>query len=107
MNKIKISTLVALMLSSQIAANDAVELESITVTTATGTQKSIEGVSASVEVITSEDIEKMGAQSLKDIIEYSPSFVMQYGRFPHPSSKSKSAISEIEAFSKIYLRILE
>ena len=93
MNKINLSVLTMLMLSSQVSANDTIELESITVTTATRTQKSIEGVSASVEVITKEDIKKIGAQSFKDIIEYSPSFVMQYGRFPHPSSKSKSSIS--------------
>lgn len=81
------------MLSAQVATAQTVELENITITTATKTQKNIDGVSASVEVITKEDIEKMGAQSLKDIIEYSPSFVMQYGRFPHPSSKSKSSVS--------------
>lgn len=93
MNKIRFSVLAAFLLSSQIIAEDNIELEGITVTTATRTQKSIDGVSASVEVITKEDIKKMGAQSFKDIVEHSPSFVMQYGRFPHPSSKSKSSIS--------------
>lgn len=85
--------MISTVLASALLANEAETLEKITVTTATKTQKSIEGVSASVEVITKDEIEKMGAQSLKDVIEHSPSFVMQYGRFPHPSSKSKSSIS--------------
>lgn len=63
------------------------------VVTATKTEKNVEGVAASVDVITSEEIKLMGATTLKDVIEKTPGLTMQYGRFPHPSSKSKSAIS--------------
>ena len=70
-----------------------VEIEPVYVTTATKTEKNVEGVAASIDVITSVDIERMCATTLKDIIEKTPGLTMQYGRFPHPSSKSKSAIS--------------
>lgn len=63
------------------------------VVTATKTKKKIEGVSASVDVISSVEIEKMGAMTLKDVIEKTSGLTMQYGRFPHPSSISKSSIS--------------
>jgi outer membrane receptor for ferrienterochelin and colicins len=61
--------------------------------TATKTENQIDGIAASVDVITSHDIKMMGASTLKNIIEKTPGLTMQYGRFPHPSSKSKSAIS--------------
>jgi len=68
-------------------------LDDITVTTATKTEKSIDGVTASIVVITKEDIEKTGASTLSTILEKIPSINAQYGRFPHPSAKSKAAIS--------------
>ena len=74
------------------AAEEAVKLES-TIVTATKTKKELSGVTASVDVITSDEIKMMGASTLKNIIEKTPGLTMQYGRFPHPSSKSKSAIS--------------
>ena len=73
-------------------AEETVKLES-TVVTATKTKKELSGVTASVDVITSDEIKMMGASTLKNIIEKTPGLAMQYGRFPHPSSKSKSAIS--------------
>lgn len=69
------------------------KLDSITVTTATKTQKSIDAVSASIKVITKEDIEKINAESLKDIINKLSGLTIQYGTFPSASSKSKSSIS--------------
>ena len=68
-------------------------LDDITVTTATKTEKSIDGVTASIVVITKEDIEKTGASTLSTILEKIPSINAQYGRFPHPSAKSKASIS--------------
>ncbi len=92
MNKIKISAALALLLScSAYAAEDMNAIEVVSI--ATKTKKSIDGVAASVEVITQEQIEKMGAQSLKDIIEQTPGLTMEYGSFPSSSSKSKSSVT--------------
>jgi len=74
------------------AAEETVKLES-TIVTATKTKKELSGVTASVDVITSDEIKMMGASTLKNIIEKTPGLTMQYGRFPHPGSKSKSGIS--------------
>ncbi|WP_172124956.1 TonB-dependent receptor plug domain-containing protein [Arcobacter acticola] len=68
-------------------------LEEVMVTTATKTEKNIEGVSASVIVITEEEIQKTGASTLDKILEKVPSINAQYGRFPHPSASSKASIS--------------
>ncbi|WP_321779555.1 TonB-dependent receptor [Sulfurimonas sp.] len=92
MKKITISASLALLMSYSASATDnmnAIEVISI----ATKTQKSIDGVAATVEVITHKEIEKMGAASLKDILEMTPGLTMQYGTFPSSSSKSKSSIS--------------
>ena len=75
-----------------LAANETNEvketkIEDIYVTTATKTQKNIDGVSASVVVITEKDIEKMGAESLKDVIKNTSGINLQ------SSSKSKSKVS--------------
>ncbi len=89
---ISLSTSLALLLaSSAIASEDMKEI--MVVTTATKTAKNIDGVTASVEVVTSEDIEKTGASTIKDVLKKLPSLTMQYGQFPHPSSKSKGSIS--------------
>ena len=88
--KILLSTITCFCLTSNLSA---IELEEIKVTTATKTEKSIDGVAASIVVITRKDIEKTGASTLDTILEKIPSINAQYGRFPHPSSKSKAAIS--------------
>ncbi|WP_422079284.1 TonB-dependent receptor plug domain-containing protein [Sulfurimonas sp.] len=92
MKKITISASLALLMSYSASAAEnmnAIEVVSI----ATKTQKSIDGVAATVEVVTQKEIEKMGAASLKDILEMTPGLTMQYGTFPSSSSKSKSSIS--------------
>lgn len=86
----KISLFASLAIASSMMAN---ELDTITITTATKTQKSIDGVAASVEVITAEDIAKIGATTIKDVINKTPSLNLQYGTFPSASAKSKSSIS--------------
>ena len=92
MNKIKISAVLTLLMSySALSAEEMRAIEVVSI--ATKTAKSIDGVAASVEVVTQEQIEKMGAESLKDIIEKTPGLTMQYGTFPSSSSKSKSSIS--------------
>lgn len=91
MKKISISMCVAVLLSSQSVANENIGLEKITI--ATKTQKSIDGVAATVEVITQKEIEKIGAQSFKDIIDRAEGLNIIYGTFPTASSKSKSSIT--------------
>lgn len=86
-----ISAITSLALVQNSFANTA--LEEVMVTTATKTEKSIEGVSASVIVISEEEIQKTGASTLDKILEKIPSINAQYGRFPHPSASSKAAIS--------------
>ena len=68
------------------------EMEEIVVT-ATKTQQSIDRVSATVQVITAEDIAKMGASTLKDVFQNTPGLILQYGTFPSGSSASKSSVS--------------
>ena len=75
------------------SAAPSVNLDTITVTTATKTPKNIEGVSASVTVIDEKKIEQIGASSLGDIIKRTPGLTVQYGTFPSASSKSKSSVS--------------
>ncbi|MCD6198914.1 MAG: TonB-dependent receptor [Deltaproteobacteria bacterium] len=84
---------IALAEDNAETTDKVIEIEPVYVITATKTKKNVEGVAASVDVITSEEIKMMGAATLKDVIEKTPGLTMQYGRFPHPSSKSKSAIS--------------
>lgn len=74
-------------------ANDAIELDEIIITSATKTEKKIDGIAASVEVITEADIDKIGAESLKDVLNNTSGLNIQYGTFPNASSKSKSSIS--------------
>ncbi|WP_404318497.1 TonB-dependent receptor plug domain-containing protein [Malaciobacter canalis] len=80
-----------LLLQNSINANT--KIDSVTVTTATKTQRTIDGVSASIQVITQEDIKRINAESLKDIIKKLSGLTIQYGTFPSASSKSKSSIS--------------
>ena len=89
MKRIILSSIVASVIVQ--AAN--IELGEITVTTATKTEKKIDGVSASVIVIDDESIEKMGASTLGDVVSKTPGLTRQYGTFPSASSKSKSSVS--------------
>lgn len=86
-----LSTITSFILIQNSFANTA--LEDVTVTTATKTEKNIDGVSASVIVITQKDIERISASTLKDVFEKIPSINAQFGRFPHPSSASKASVS--------------
>lgn len=91
-NKFLISVAASTVLGSSLYAQTD-SLEEITVTTATKTEKSIDGVTASVIVVTKEDIEKTGASTLDKVLEKIPSINAQFARFPHPSASSKAAIS--------------
>lgn len=92
MKKINLSLLTTSLVISTLVADDSnVELEKISI--ATKTQKSIDGVAASVEVITQQDIEKMGASSLRDIVDRAEGLNVMFGTFPSASSRSKSSIT--------------
>ncbi len=86
-----LSSIVAVSLLS--SANAKQDLGEVIVTTATKTKKNIEGVTASVIVVSQKDIQKMGAESLKDVISKTSGLTVQYGTFPSASAKSKSSIS--------------
>lgn len=76
------------------ADEDVFDLDSVeVVSTATRTAQPIKEVSASVQVIAQADIERMGAQTLKDIFRSTPGLTLQYGTFPAASSASKSSVS--------------
>ncbi|MEA3373813.1 MAG: TonB-dependent receptor [Campylobacterota bacterium] len=92
MKKIILSSALALILAGRTMAAEGMKAIEV-VNIATKTEKSIDGVAATVDVITQKDIEKMGAESLKEIIEKTPGLTMQYGTFPSSSSKSKSSIA--------------
>lgn len=63
------------------------------IVTTTKTAQSIDKVTASVSVITSEEIQKMGATNLKDIFQNTPGLTLQYGTFPSGSAASKSSVN--------------
>ena len=92
MNKIKLSISLALLLNSSAYAMENMEAIEV-VSIATKTQKSIDGIAESVDVVTQKEIQKMGASSLKDILDRTSGLMMQYGTFPSASSKSKSSVS--------------
>jgi len=83
----------SLITATLLSAEDMIKLTDITISSATKTEKKIDGVTASVEVITQIDIEKMGAESLKDVLKKTSGLNIQYGTFPNASSKSKSSIN--------------
>jgi len=84
----------SMVCSSLLLAQEAVQLDTVKViSTATKSEKKIDGVAASVEVITELEIKKMGAESLKDVLNKTSGLTVQYGTFPSASSKSKSSIS--------------
>ena len=86
-----IFTAVLIFLTNANAAGP-VSIDTVTVT-ATKSEKSIDGVTASVEIITTQEIEQMGACDLKGIFEKTPGLTLQYGTFPAASSVSKSSVS--------------
>lgn len=88
----RIITLSVLLSATILMANEPI-LDEITISTATKTEKNIDGVVASVDVITQSDIKKMGSESLKDILNNVSGLNVQYGTFPSASSKSKSSVS--------------
>ena len=94
--KLKKSTLLitsAIFAGSAMADNaTATNLDNIVVT-ATKTPQSIDSVTASVQVITAEDIQKIGATTLNDVFKKTPGLVVQYGTFSNGSSASKGTIS--------------
>ncbi len=90
--KIVLSAVLAGALNSSTYAIENMKTVEV-VNIATKTAKNIDGVAATVEVVTQAQIEKMGAESFKDIIERTPGISVQYGTFPSASSKSKSSVS--------------
>ena len=83
----------SVVLASMLLHAQSIDMGEITVTTATKTEKKIEGVSASVIVLDEKAIEKMGASTLGDVMSKTPGLTRQYGTFPSASSKSKSSVS--------------
>jgi outer membrane receptor for ferrienterochelin and colicins len=73
-------------------SEDPLALDEVFVS-ATRTKKTIDRVTASVEVINAKDIERMGAQTVKDIFQNTPGLNLQYGTFPSASSASKSSVT--------------
>lgn len=82
----------ALLPLQAIATIATMDTGTITVT-ATKSEKNIDGVTASVDIITGAEIRAMGAVNLKEIFEKTPGLTLQYGTFPAASAKSKSSIS--------------
>jgi vitamin B12 transporter len=56
--KISISLITSLLISMNLSAEDSVQLSSITVSTATKTEQSIQDVTSAIEVITKEELEE-------------------------------------------------
>ena len=83
----------SIVLSTTILLGKETVLDEVTISTATKTEKNIDGVVASVDVITEADIKKMGSESLKDILNNVSGLNVQYGTFPSASSVSKSSVS--------------
>lgn len=98
----------SLAAATVLIASDTTVLETITtVSTATKTEKNIDGVSASVIVIDEETIAKSGAESLKDILSQTSGLSAQYGTFPSASSISKSSLTLRGMGSKGTLLLLD
>lgn len=82
------------MLAGTINADELPVMEEIfVVSTATRTARPLDSIMASVQVIQTSDIERMGAQTIKDVFENTPGLILQYGTFPSASSASKSSVS--------------
>ncbi|MCG8550978.1 MAG: TonB-dependent receptor [Desulfobacterales bacterium] len=87
------AVIIAMVAGPALARQTEIVREDSLVITATKTAKDIDGITASVDVITQEDIKLMGASTLKNIMEKTPGLTLQYGQFAHSSAKSKSTIS--------------
>jgi outer membrane receptor for ferrienterochelin and colicins len=81
------------LIASAVLLNAQVVLDEIKVITATKSEKSVEGVSSSVIVVTKDEIEQNGYGSLSDIFKKIPSITLQPNAFPSANSKNKSGIS--------------
>lgn len=89
-----VMVVLAAVWSFPVIADEVFEMDSVeVVSTATRTTQPIKGVSASVQVISQQDIEKGGAQTLKDVFNNTPGLTLQYGTFPSASAASKSSVS--------------
>lgn len=81
-------------MSTAAHAEDFLDMEEVlVVSTATRTARPIDSVTVSVQVIDASDIERMGAQTVKEVFENTPGLTLQYGTFPSASSASKSSVS--------------
>lgn len=78
---------------SILYANDVETLGSMTISTATKSEKQIDGVIASVEVVTIEDLQNSGGITIRESLESVASFNAQHNSFPSASAVSKSSIS--------------
>lgn len=87
------SKIVYLSLCACLALEASENLEAITITSATKSEKRVDGVAASVIVITQEEIQNSHAGRLRDLFENLPSLTLQNGAFPSASAKNKSALS--------------
>ena len=98
--------LIAAILSTNalFAQGETITLDQITV--ATKTQKSIDGVAATVEVINQEEIERIGAVSLKEIMERIPGLnVKYYTDTLNRGSNSETTLEKMsDAFTLLDLR---
>lgn len=82
------------MLATAIKADESLVMEEVlVVSTATRTPRPIDSIMASVQVIQASDIERIGAQTVKEVFENTPGLTLQYGTFPSASSVSKSSVS--------------
>ena len=83
----------SIITASFLCASEATVLKEITtISTATKSEKNIDGISASVIVIDEDHIAALGAESLKEIFNQTPGLYSQYGTFPSASSASKSSL---------------
>jgi outer membrane receptor for ferrienterochelin and colicins len=87
-----VAALTALSMASQAAELPMME-EVLVVSTATRTARPIDSITASMQVIQASDIERIGAQTVKEIFANTPGLTLQYGTFPSASSASKSSVS--------------
>ncbi|MGP1580956.1 MAG: TonB-dependent receptor plug domain-containing protein [Wolinella sp.] len=76
-----------------MALHASEQLETITITSATKSEKNVDGVVSSVIVLTEKDIQKSHAGRLRELLKNAPSLTLQNGAFPSVSAKNKSAVS--------------
>lgn len=76
-----------------VALQASQTLDTVTITSATKSEKRVDGVSSSVIVITKDEIENSHAGRLRELFDQVPSLILQNGAFPSASAKNKSSIS--------------